>query len=223
MSNLYEEKFKEIIHNEPGLRSPAHSLLDFYKRDVESRLPGRESVLELGTGISPLIESLDDFSIREGVDISNSAIEFCKTKGSGECFYHCEELKMLSRDIKYDLIVDGHSFHCLTTAEDRKISLERVKAHLKPGGIFMLEMGVRHKSFEAFLPYTLIGDTLFKLDHPVRYCPNGHEIEQLIIESGLQICLYFVYSHKKMIYDDSRDEPLDTDLDIVQLLALNPA
>jgi SAM-dependent methyltransferase len=208
-----------IKNQNEDLPTPPSSLIDFYHRDVEKRLTQCESILEIGTGLSPIISDINSFQIREGIDISSVAVNYCKDKyGDEKTFFSVGDYQSFQQDLQYDLIIDGHCFYYLIGEEERLHALENVAKHLKKDGLFMMEMGINHKKFSPTLPYHLGNDILYENDQPVRYCPTSFEIENLLIGTSLKIELFYVYSHHKMIYDDSRKEATPWDLDIVQVI-----
>lgn len=97
---------------------------------------------------------------------------------------------------KYDLIVDSHLLHCLTSDPARFSYLKLVQDHLTEKGIFVCESMVHRK--KMYIPDGFMFDqqnTLWQMFgewKPVRRILDSLDLEQELISAGFHIT-YFVY------------------------------
>jgi 2-polyprenyl-3-methyl-5-hydroxy-6-metoxy-1,4-benzoquinol methylase len=109
---------------------------------TQSWVNQKGKAIELGCGTGPLVRWLAEKKYEvTGIDISKTAIQMAKEQ-SGE--YNCQYFvnDICTMDIqelgKYDLCIDGHFLHCITSQDDRKNVFNRIRQILNPGGIFVL-------------------------------------------------------------------------------------
>ena len=121
----------------------SHDTKKFLK-DVLSQpwAPKSGRVIELGCGTGPIVRWICERGFRGvGIDISKTAIAMAKEQSEGL------DIRFQKADVcdlgttrfgKFDLVVDGHCYHCITDTDDRKAFLQTAYKVLKPGGLFVL-------------------------------------------------------------------------------------
>jgi SAM-dependent methyltransferase len=99
-------------------------------------------ILEVGCGTGPLLRW---FAARGfhgmGLDVSATAIQMARTQSTGSKLdYLVADICTLAVDRlgRFDLCIDGHALHCITDPDDRRQALARIRAVLRPNGVFVL-------------------------------------------------------------------------------------
>ena len=134
------------MYSTPKDKEPDHIGIE-RQRFIENVLekdwsPKKGQALEIGCGTGPLIRWVVEKGFTgTGVDISSTAIELAKEQSKQlditflkDDFCYSNSLK----DNSFDLIVDGHCFHCIVEDNDRKLFLEKSRNLLKKDGVFIL-------------------------------------------------------------------------------------
>jgi len=104
--------------------------------------PKSGKALEIGCGTGPLIRWITEKGFSgTGIDISETAIELAKQQSEGleiDLFKddYCYSRRL--KDNSFDIIADGHCFHCIVEDNDRKMFLEKSRDLLKKDGVFIL-------------------------------------------------------------------------------------
>jgi SAM-dependent methyltransferase len=102
-----------------------------------------------------------------------------------------------SIDQKYDLILDSHLLHCITSAPERSSYFKLISDALTDRGIFVAETMVHRK--KLFVPDGFMFDQNYVLWQmfgewkPVRKIPDSLDLEKEIIEAGLNISYFYYY------------------------------
>jgi len=115
-----------------------------FLKDVLSQpwAPKEGRVIEFGCGTGPIIRWICERGFRGlGLDVSKTAIDMAKEQsdGHGVRFQRGDICNLNTKRLgKFDLVVDGHCYHCITDIEDRKAYLDTAYNVLKPGGVFVL-------------------------------------------------------------------------------------
>ena len=215
----FDSRIKWIIEQANGkLLSPPQSITSFLEKEVFKRVDNLYSSLELGSGIDPLSPHLKN-KVKVSIDISPSAIQFC-SQHDFTTTYMSEDVMTMNLSEQFDLVIDAHTLAFTFSKENFVKSLINIKKHMHKNGILASEFGISHKGFRAYAPFDVRGDLLLKSSQVIRYIPTALELEKAVIESGLKI-EYFVMTKQKMIFDDYRDEVLETDLDVIQFILRN--
>lgn len=134
--NTYFDHYKEIPRTlsfaPPTLLKKSFELIKQFKP---------QTVLETGCGQGELLRELEKNNKIQcsGYDLSAKAIELAKTHllPKTQVFVH-HALDPLSEN--YDLIIDGHLYHCLVYPHERRQYLNHIFLSLPPKGVFYLEM-----------------------------------------------------------------------------------
>ncbi len=201
------------------------SLVDFIDKyssqfQLDSKLQDM-SCLELGCGMGSLSHYLaPKFAYYMGVDYSDLAIMNARAiadlKSMPLNFKVHDVTSTENLSLKFDLIIDSHLWHCLTTAEQRKKYLQFIKNHLNPGGQFLLETMVFQKSLQVPVGYYFNQDYVLgkQFDEevlPIRSIRKSIDIEADITRAGLNIS--YLYYHSELsfdVFDEYSDYPADS-------------
>ena len=98
---------------------------------------------------------------------------------------------------KYDLIVDSHLLHCLTSDPERFSYLQLVREHLTENGIFVAETMVHRK--KLFIPDGFMFDQnnvlwqMFGEWKPVRRILDSLDLEKELNLAGFHITYFYYY------------------------------
>ncbi len=234
----YYESYEKVYSKGPiGFQGPNLSLQEFYSQEIKKRLPaGPKKILEIGCGVESIFKNeKGDFEVL-GIDVSPSAIKIANQLNNLKNIkYETLDVTKLNFNGEFDLVYDAHCFHCLTDSQDRKMALENIFKALKPKGIFSLETMTSHKLMEFESPFIFENNILYRLFTnasfvdlkfidgapflPVRRIDHAMKIEQDILSAGFKIIFLYVFSHKKIIPDESRNHPLQSDPDTLQIIA----
>lgn len=101
--------------------------------------PGR--ALELGCGTAPLLRWLHARGwTGRGVDVSPTAVRMARreSRRTPLRFSVGDVTRLRFPARSFDLVLDGHCFHCLTLAADRERFFREAARVLKPGGAFVI-------------------------------------------------------------------------------------
>ncbi|MBA2403290.1 MAG: class I SAM-dependent methyltransferase, partial [Bdellovibrionales bacterium] len=138
------------------------------------------------------------------VDFSPSALEQAEKVFALENF----RPKIIQADVthpdvtlpeKYDLIVDSHLLHCLTSDPERFSYLQLVRDHLKDHGIFAAETMVHRK--KLYIPDGFMFDPnnvlwqMFGEWKPVRRILDSIDLEKELTMAGFNISYFMYYAN----------------------------
>lgn len=233
---VYESKLKKgEIHFTPN-----QSLIEFFNQDVKNRHQTDIcKILELGSGPGSIFNEMNQSNYEIlGVDLSPAAIQYAKENNIHKNIsFECLDVLKMNFESSFDVIVDSHFFHCLTDSNDRVKALSNIYKALKKDGLFVLETMTSHKKMEFDGPYRFdeIENTLYQQNTsaqfsdlkffeghpylPVRKINHAIEIENEIIQSGFEIIFLYIYGNRKIIPNDFRETALETDPDLLRLIA----
>lgn len=115
-----------------------------FLKDVLSQpwAPKGGRAIEFGCGTGPIIRWICERRFRGvGLDVSKTAIAMAKEQSEGlDIRFRKADVCNLNTNRlgKFDLVVDGHCYHCITDTYDRKVYLQTAYDILKPGGLLVL-------------------------------------------------------------------------------------
>ncbi len=212
LQEYYEDSFKsergraaadlahEVLQNSKGLFNYAVESKD---RFLTNRDWKDLKVLEMGAGRGGvglhLAKLGADVTL---VDFSPSAL------AQAESIYASQglEAKTVVGDVtfpdvtfphKFDLIIDSHLLHCLTSDPDRSSYYQLISDHLSLGGVFVAETMVYRK--KLFVPDGFMFDELKTLWQmfgkwtPVRRILDSLDLEQELQNAGFKIIYFYYY------------------------------
>jgi 2-polyprenyl-3-methyl-5-hydroxy-6-metoxy-1,4-benzoquinol methylase len=195
-----QELLDEVTTYSKGLYNFVTESKDRFLIDVEWK---DLKILETGAGrggLSLLLAKLGaDVTV---MDFSPSALEQAKTIFAAEGL----EVKTVKADVthpdvilphKFDIIVDSHLLHCLTSDPDRSSYYRMIHDHLSERGIFVAETMVHRK--KLFIPDGFMFDeknTLWQMLGkwtPVRRILDSLDLERELQEAQFQISYFYYY------------------------------
>lgn len=214
------------------LEENSKSILSFVKSYLQQAKsldwPIGRDVLEAGCGLGGVSHffAAKAKSIT-AIDLSPLAIMNAKTLAAQKKF----EIDFIVDDLtqsksmaqKYDLIIDSHLLHCLTSDEERLSYLAFVKNSLKPQGIFLCETSCFNEQFEEPIDYDLDENyTLFKkIDEkivPVRKIQPSIKLEEEFKQAGLE--LNYFYYHNELAFNIFPEYPRYPDFRLPRTIRL---
>ncbi len=146
------------------------------------RLPDGAQVLELGCGAGNISLWLAEqgFCVT-GIDVSQTALDWAKDRAAAAGCY----CRFLTADVgqiealpggPYELIVDGHLFHCLDAVPRTRL-LRLISKCLRPGGYFVLQaMCLSEQRNESSA-----------VTHNMRYIDPPATLRNEVLSAGLEI------------------------------------
>lgn len=206
MSNhyhYYRDRIVEVSDHNSFSPSILKHLRKFYPR------PEYYKVVELGCGVNPLVKELkvDDYL---GIDISFGSIELNKRSFDSAEFISGDITQPLELNRKYDVVLDSHLLHCLTSLDDRRQYYHNVKNLLDDNGDFIAEVLCYHSQVEFPFDYMFDGDVVYKIDQklsqnyfqegvfPYRWLPDARDVEAELIAMGFKIEYFLVRSDLRL-------------------------
>ena len=214
LQEYYEDSFKsergrgpadlmaDVVQATKGL---AHYVLECKNKFLTNKDWKGLKVIEMGSGRGGLSLHLARLGAEITlVDFSPSALEQASRVFALEGF----NPKIIQADVthpditlpeKYDLIVDSHLLHCLTTDPERSSYLQLVREHLNPQGIFIAETMVYRK--KLFVPDGFMFDPnnvlwqMFGEWKPVRRILDSLDLEKEINLVGFNITYFMYYAN----------------------------
>lgn len=146
--------------------------------------PKSGKALEIGCGTGHLINWITSKGFSgNGVDVSETAIDLAKEQFKDSDINFMKDDFCYSTNLKeesFDLIVDGHCFHCIVEDHDRKLFLERAYKLLKKDGVFVLATMCTPFDKKAFLE----SHKTSKFINNTLYTPYNVELEGSKIFDG---------------------------------------
>lgn len=214
LQEYYEDSFKsergrgpsdlisDVVQSTKGL---AHYVLECKSKFLTYKDWQGMKVLELGSGRGGLGLHLARLGAHVTlVDFSPSALEQASRVYALESF----NPKIIEADVthpdvafpeKYDLIVDSHLLHCLTSDAERSSYLRLVRDHLTNDGIFVAETMVHRK--KLFIPNGFMFDQnnvlwqMFGEWKPVRRILDSLDLEKELTTAGFNITYFMYYAN----------------------------
>ncbi|HAZ11261.1 MAG: hypothetical protein A2X86_20715 [Bdellovibrionales bacterium GWA2_49_15] len=230
----YDQAFKKKLESTPGECLCSPSLLAW--TDANSSIWYKNDpmlAIELGCGAkSVLVElSLPEKSKCFGVDFSRVTIDHALLNSQNdkivyECFDVLEMDTHLSvKNFDFDLVIDGHLFHCLTNERVRQQYLSSVLRKLQvKRGYFVLECMVETGPLAFADDFLFLEDVRVLLQQigknavPVRYIPRIDQLLEQFKQSGFKIVKFLCPPGWKIIADSRRVEPIDGDPGLARFL-----
>lgn len=127
--------------------------LAFYRQRCE----GARSVLELGCGDGRVLEILDA-PARHGLDLHPELLEAARARLPEAVTLHLADMRTFELNQRFERIVLPFSgVYCLLNHDDLAACLDRVHAHLEPGGLFLLD-AYRAEDFHSHAEPDDVGD-----------------------------------------------------------------
>lgn len=166
-------------------------------------------VLELGCGLGGLsiYFAMKGASVT-GVDISSLAIgaaqEIAHDKGLDIRYLQLDVCQYHATLDQFDLVIDSHLLHCITSTKKRKNYWQFVKRHLNSTGLFLVETMCYQDELEIPVGYRFDEDyTLWQelegKEYPIRKMLPAITIENEIKQNGLDI--HYLYYHGELAFD----------------------
>ena len=179
----------------------------FEERGELERLPSLK-ILDLGCGLGGLSHQLNEMGCRtHGIDISPLAIyaaeEISRLKGSDATFEVLDVTKRKNLNREFDLVIDSHLLHCLTSEAERSNYFTFVKNHLSDSGILLVETATFDDAIREPLGFDLDESYILHQELsgemlPVRKLAKSIDLEKEIIENGLEINTFFYHFELSM-------------------------
>jgi 2-polyprenyl-3-methyl-5-hydroxy-6-metoxy-1,4-benzoquinol methylase len=212
LQDYYEDSFKSERGRSPSDMKEevllfAKALANYVIECKGRFLPHKDwhglNILEMGSGRGGLSLQLARMGARVTlVDFSPTALAQAEALFASEGF----EIKTIAADVthpdvvlpeKYDLVVDSHLLHCLTSDPERLSYLQLVWDHLTNNGIFVAETMVHRK--KLFIPNGFMFDqnnTLWQMFgewKPVRRILDSLDLEQELLAARFHIIYFYYY------------------------------
>ena len=119
-----------------------HNTLQVLEQIFEKEwVPNNGIALEIGCGTAPILRWVCQKGFKgHGIDVSKTAIDIAKSKSTRYeiSLEQADFCQLNDHKEQYDLIIDGHCFHCLTNQKDREQFLNLSLRLLRPEGVFIL-------------------------------------------------------------------------------------
>ncbi|MBI2521074.1 MAG: class I SAM-dependent methyltransferase [Bdellovibrio sp.] len=233
LRSYYDKTFQKTLKSTSGQVECSASLLEW----VRSNSPlwqrhGPMFVIELGCGPKSILEELrfSENSQCFGVDFSGIMIDHARSHTSSGVFYECLDALEIDthpilQGLNFDLVVDGHLFHCLTDERMREKYLSLVMQKLKvKQGFFILECMVETDTLTFADDFLFLEDSRVLLQQigneaiPVRYIPRAETVIEQIEKNGFKIIKFLCPPGWKIISDARRVEPIQGDPGLARFL-----
>ena len=138
---FYAETYDTVVPDWPGE-------IDFYRQLAAEAHAMGQAVLEVGCGTGRVTLRLAQGGCRVvGLDLAPAMLAVAREKSAGMGTIRWVEGDMRSFDLGEAfgvVLIPGHSFQNILTAEDQVATLEAIKRHLVPGGTLVVH--VDHQS-----------------------------------------------------------------------------
>jgi SAM-dependent methyltransferase len=180
--------------------------------------------LEIGCGSGSVFEKMDSDANYMAIDMSDQAIinATSRLEKTNIKFATLDALNIELIDEKFDVILDSHLIHCLANIYTVESLLNSIHSCLKEDGIYVLETIIANGKFAD----------LYKENHEYKdgyflgQYPNvGNRIvfeqvflEKLFVDFGFKIEFLRFPIGSKIIFDSRREEALESDPDVIQLI-----
>jgi cyclopropane fatty-acyl-phospholipid synthase-like methyltransferase len=204
-----------------GFYSPNSSLLSFLEFAEDRFLnETHRSVLEIGCGNGLLKNHSDVRFNYSGVELSKTAYELLSNEDRSRVIN--EDFLTHDFDRTFDLLIDSHMAHCLSSIELLKSYFLKCRDLLNSGGVLLIELMVTHSSFRPDDGYIYDENefTLKKGDVVHRLVLHSRFIEEIVQQADLKIVYLRVDETLKFIPYSHRSDALVTDPQRLRLICL---
>lgn len=187
------------------------------------------SWLEMGCGVGSTFEALKSGKPDEIIacDFSSIACDKAQARHIPDIQFEVARLSSPwpAQWPLFDGVLDAHMLHCLRDREEVHSTLKYVFENLKEGGALVAEVMVGSKRFfpDQDLFYEAeSGKLTNRQGLVVHLILNAYDWEQLILESGLSLFYFEVYSHLRFIHNPKRDDLGPCDPEVLRFIAIKP-
>jgi 2-polyprenyl-3-methyl-5-hydroxy-6-metoxy-1,4-benzoquinol methylase len=216
-SKFTPEWFENSARVDRYLMENAESILNFYNDYAQQfNFPSNGyhdlKVLDLGCGMGGVSLFFASKGAQvTGVDVSSLAImgaqQVAKQKGRDVRYIQMDICDYPGVIDEYDLIIDSHLLHCLTSKQERDQYWQFVRRHLKAEtGIILLETMCYQSQIQIPVGYSFDEDnTLWQFiddageEYPVRKIINSIDLEEEIKRNQLDI--NYLYYHSELAFE----------------------
>jgi SAM-dependent methyltransferase len=171
--NYYVQTYDEAVDDWPGE-------MDFYYGLAGEVKNAGGSILEVACGTGRVAVRLARTGVRVvGLDLSREMLAVVEGKSRGMANVSWFEGDMRSFDLqqKFNLvIVPGHAFQNLNTAQDQADCLECISRHLKPGGRLVLHLDCPDFAWLGSLLGAMAG--VFEDEHEFKHPQTGNRVRE---------------------------------------------
>ncbi|MEH0861171.1 class I SAM-dependent methyltransferase [Halobacteriovorax sp. DPLXC-1] len=181
----------------PSLKELVAKALDLSSIDIHR-------ALEVGCGQGLQLSSFKFFETL-GIDRSQEAIKKASLNFPQGSFKCLSSLSLNELEGEFDLILDSHHIHYLSSKDDISHYLENVFQKLSVGGLFCMEAMVSHKKMLLENMEVTVLDFM--------------EYERLFINKGFRILYLMMPTGRKIIADKKRKAALSSDPDVLLVIA----
>jgi SAM-dependent methyltransferase len=171
--NYYVKTYDEAVDDWPGE-------MDFYYGLAGEVKTKGGSILEVACGTGRVAVRLARTGVRVvGLDLSREMLALVEEKSRGMSNASWFEADMRSFDLKqkFDLvIIPGHAFQNLNTAQDQADCLDCINSHLKPGGRLVIHLDCPDFAWLG----SLLGEkgSVFADEHEFKHPQSGNRVRE---------------------------------------------
>lgn len=214
---------ENLIKSKQYINDNCEGLINFFESYVkqfhlEDKLQFM-NVLELGCGLGGFSQYLAKRVMSvTALDVSSLAIanakEYAQVSGVHVNYLVQNVAVHFDLNEKFDLVIDSHLLHCLTSVSDRSLYLENVKRHMKDDCIFIAETMVFQNDLEIPIGYSFDANSILHQEiestsTPVRAIYKTLEIENEITDSGFKINYFYYHNELSFsVFSDYEDYPI---------------
>lgn len=149
--------------------------------ELRKRLgPGRARILELGTGGGHLLHHIAAGFDATAVDLSQSMLAHSR-RLNPEVTHHVGDMRTVRLGETFDAVLIHDAIDYMTTEEDLRAAFTTARAHLRPGGLFIV---IPDDYLETFTPPRVWHDTrraggaeLTFVEYSTDIDPNDTQVE----------------------------------------------
>lgn len=120
---------------------------------AQSWVPDGGKMVEMGCGTGPILRWFHERGWTGiGVDISATAVEMAREQSPDDLAFEAGDVTDLGHlpEGTFDMVLDGHCYHCITTDDDQKAFFAQARRLLKPGGIVVLNTMAQPLNLDEF-------------------------------------------------------------------------
>lgn len=213
--NKFDNAYKSVNSES---YSPNCSLIEFFDFASTRYLQSSHTdILEVGCGRGLTLSDSNLDLILSGIEISSEA---CSAVNDQRII--CADFLEHPFDSCFDLILDSHAAHCLSSVDKLKAYFKKSFETLNQDGLLIIEMMCQHSNFTADSGFSYDkNDYTLKRENIVhRIILPSREIEEIVQASGLKIVYLRVDETLKFIPYSHRSEALPSDPDRLRMICL---